>query len=246
LWIGGGLVVLCLCGFVFLALTRGGREGQSPGQALATEPGPPPTIKPAELPTDPPEIFEARQLVGQNPDDPRAHLLLAEALRLHGFDRLATDEYLDAAELFLGIGADFDAAMAAFQALHLGGGPGPAGPRAENLAVQSAFLAGDNPAIAPLLGEANDLYKGWEPLPAITARAALYLGRDEEADHLVELALASRPGDPMARAVRAEALYLRGEPIQGQEFARQVLEQPRLPPWLADHLAQMIANPPVR
>jgi len=253
-WIGAGLAALCLCGFVFLGLARRDGQAQSAGeeataQALITDADaqpPPSTGQPGPIPTESPDVLEARQKVFENPDDPNAHLVLAEALRLHEFNRLAMEEYLKAAELFLTRGADLDAAMAALEALHLGGGPGEAGPGAENLAVRASFLAADNPAIAPLLRDADNRYPGWEPLPAIAARAALYLEGDEDADRWLGVALENQPGDPMARAVRAEALYLRGEPVQGQAFARQILEQPRIPPWLVEHLNQMIANPPVR
>ncbi len=74
----------------------------------------------------------------------------------------------------------------------------------------------------------------------------MYLKKDEEADRWLGLALDNQPGDPLARAVRAEMLYLRGEPVQGQAFARQVLEQPRLPEWLAAYLKSLIENPPTR
>jgi len=35
--------------------------------------------------------------------------------------------------------------------------------------VRASFLAADNPAIAPLLRDADNRYPGWEPLPAIAA-----------------------------------------------------------------------------
>jgi predicted Zn-dependent protease len=154
------------------------------------------------------------------------------------------EEYLNAAELFLAGGENLDAALNALQAFQLGGGPGAAGPRAEMLAVQSAFLAADNAGIVPLLSEVNDNFPDWPSLPAIAARAALYLDKGEEADRWLGIALDQQPGDPVARAVRAEMLYMMGEPVQAQAFARQVLDQPRIPDWLTKHLEQMIAAPP--
>ena len=58
------------------------------------------------------------------------------------------------------------------------------------------------------------------------------------------LALENQPGDPLGRAVRAEMLYLSGESVQAQAFARQILDQPRLPDWLAEPLHAMIGAPP--
>ncbi len=97
-----------------------------------------------------------------------------------------------------------------------------------------------------MLGEITRDYPDWSSLPAITARAALYFGEPREAERLLEVALNDQPGDPVARSVRAEALYLGGEPVQAQAFARQILDQPRLPEWLAEHLRRMIASPPKR
>src|SRR3990172_763158 len=138
-----------------------------------------------------------------------------------------------------------EAGTRALQGLYLGGGPGAAGARADNLAVQAMFLAADNPGIVPLLTEVNDGYPDWPSFPAIAARTALYMKDDAEADRWLGLALDNQPGDPLARSVRAEMLYMRGEPVQAQAFARQILEQPRVPAWLADHLKQMIQNPPL-
>jgi hypothetical protein len=107
------------------------------------------------------------------------------------------------------------------------------------------FVAADNPGIVPLLTEIDDKYPNWPSFPAIAARAALYLKQDEETDRWLGVALDDQPGDPLARAVRAEMLYLRGEPVQAQAFARQIIGQPRVPSWLVDHLNQMIENPPV-
>jgi tetratricopeptide (TPR) repeat protein len=191
-------------------------------------------------------VREARQRVADNPQDPTAHLALADLLQSTGLDRLAVGEYLRSAELFLDKGANLDAALAAMQAFYLSGGPAEAEPPIENLAVQAAFLAADNPGIVPVLTEANKRIPDWPSLPSIAARAALYLKQDGEADRWLGIALDRQPGDPLARAVRAEALYLRGEPVQAQAFARQILEQPRLPEWLILHLNRMIEKPPVR
>jgi len=251
IWIGGGLAMACLCGFVFLSLASS-QDGSDPTpppaepatQALAVAPTEATAAKP--LPEETGAMAEARSRVAENPDDPNAHLALAEVLRSQGHDRLAMEEYLNASEMFLAQQAELEAALAAMQAVYLGGGPSAAGPRAENLAIQATFLAADNPGVVPLLTEVDERYPDWPSLPAIAARTALYLKQDEETDRWLSLALDNQPGDPLARAVRVETLYLRGEPVQAQSFARQVLEQPRLPPWLADHLTQMIENPPVR
>jgi tetratricopeptide (TPR) repeat protein len=239
----------CLCGFLFIAASGNPGEGdateapaalvsEAPAQVSTktTAPEPPPEDLTAEA--------DARRLVSENPDDPNAHVALAEMLRAQGHDRLAMDEYLNAAELFLAGGSELDAALTALQGLHMGGGPAAAGPRAEALAVQAAFVSADNPGIVPLLGDVNERYPEWSAFPAIAARAALYLDEPEEADRWLGMALEGKPGDPLARSVRAEMLYLRGEPVQAQAFAKQILGQPRLPDWLADHLNRMIESPP--
>jgi hypothetical protein len=249
LWIGGGLAMACLCGFLFLSVASNGGEGDptptpisSASEPAAQTPTVAPPAKPPTLASD--AMENARNRVSENPGDPNAHVALAEVLRSQGHDRLAVDEYLTAADLFLGQQSDLEAAMTALEAFYLGGGPTSAGQPAGDLVVQSMFLAADNPGIVPLLTEINDRYPEWPSFPAIAARAALYLKQDEEADRWLGLALDNQPGDPLARAVRAEMLYLRGEAVQAQAFARQIIGQPRVPVWLADHLNRMIQNPP--
>ena len=253
IWAGVGLAVFCLCAFTFLLLLmRSGREGggepSAPEAAQITAPSNSGSVESPVPPAveEPPAVLEARHGVGERPDDPTAHLALAEALRSHGINVLAAQAYLTAAELFLAQGEELPAAMAALQALQLEGGPGVAGPRAENLSFQAMFLAADNPGIVPLLSDAGKQYMNWDRLAVIAARTALYLGQDDEADRRLEAALDNQPGDPTARAVRAEALYLRGQPVQAENFAREILNQQGVPPWLKDHLNRMIANPPVR
>src|SRR3990172_736788 len=117
--------------------------------------------------------------VNAGEEDPTAHVALAEVLRSQGHDRLAMEEYLNAADLFLAQQADLEAALTALEGFYLRGGPTTAGARAGDLVVQSMFLAADNPGIVPLLTEVNDRYPDWPSLPAIAARAALYLEEDE-------------------------------------------------------------------
>jgi tRNA A-37 threonylcarbamoyl transferase component Bud32 len=250
LWAAGGLTLACLCGFVFLsaAANNGAGDVTPTPDAVSTEARedsmPDKTAAAAET-AETGALAEARAWVAANPDDPDAHVGLAEVLRAQGHDRLAIESYLDAADTFLAQQDELRAAEVALQALYLGSAKTLAGPRAENLAVQSAFLAADNPGIVPLLTEANERIPDWPSFPAIAARAALYLDKDEEADRWMELALETQPGDPLGRSVRAEMLYLRGEPVQAQAFVRQILEQPRVPDWLSKHLQQMIETPPV-
>jgi serine/threonine protein kinase len=251
LWVGGGLAMACLCGFLFLSVASNAGEGDPTPTPIASASdlstaGPTTVLKTGGPTEESGAMLAARNRLSESPEDPNAHLALAELLRSEGHDRLAMDEYLNATELFLGKQADLDAALTALEGFSLGGGPATAGPRAETLAIQAAFLAADNPGIVPLLTEVNDRYPDWPSLPAIAARTALYLKDDKEADRWLGLALENQPGDPLARSVRAEMLYLRGEAVQAQAFARQILEQPRVPPWLADHLHRMIEDPPVR
>src|SRR3990172_1907793 len=144
LWIGGGLAMACLCGLLFLSVAANSGEGDptpTPGSAASVPLAPAPTA--AVESTPPPQesgaMLEARTRVSENPEDPNAHVALAEVLRSQGHDRLAMDEYLNAAALFLGQQADLEAAMTALQGLYLGGGPDAAGARADNLAVQAMF-----------------------------------------------------------------------------------------------------------
>src|SRR3990172_8423831 len=181
LWIAGGLAVACLCGLLFLNVAGNAGEGDptpSPVSSSQESPVPSPTPE-ATRPPESDAMQEARARVAENPEDPNAHVALAEVLRSQGHDRLAMEEYLNAADLFLAQQADLEAALTALEGFYLGGGPTTAGARAGDLVVQSMFLAADHPGIVPLLTEVNDRYPDWPSLPAIAARAALYLEEDE-------------------------------------------------------------------
>ncbi|HMK08324.1 MAG TPA: protein kinase, partial [Anaerolineales bacterium] len=120
LWIGGGLVVVCLCGFLFLAAASNRGQGGATPAAASGAAGPgagAPTVEVNATAGAQGTLEQAGTLVSTSPDDPNAHLALAEGLRAQGHNRLAAEEYVKASELLLAKGAEVDAALAAVQAL---------------------------------------------------------------------------------------------------------------------------------
>jgi tRNA A-37 threonylcarbamoyl transferase component Bud32 len=237
MWVVGGIVLMCLCGFVFLALTQNG-SGQDPS----------PEVTPAVLvdvstpPQEPRPVLEARQRVADNPNDPAAHLALAEALLGAKADRLALEEYLKATELFLGLQDNLEASNSGLQALALAGGPGNAPPRVLEPVTQALFLsAAGEPAIL-LLGALNEQYPDWALLPVLRARLATSKGEVDQARQWLDQALTDEPGNVLASAARAEWEFVAGDAEKGRRLADQIMAETRLP-WLKEFLAALLAKP---
>jgi tetratricopeptide (TPR) repeat protein len=237
MWVVGGIVLMCLCGFGFLALTQNG-GGQDPG----------PEVTPAVLvdggtpPQEPRPVLEARQRVADNPDDPAAHLALAEALLGSKADRFAQEEYLKATGLFLGIQDNLEASNAGLQALALAGGPENAPPRVLEPVTQALFLSAAGESVFPLLDALNEQYPDWALLPVLRARLATSIGEVDQARQWLDQALTDDPGNVLANAARAEWEIAAGDAEKGRRLADQVMGETRLP-WLKEFLAALLAKP---
>jgi tRNA A-37 threonylcarbamoyl transferase component Bud32/tetratricopeptide (TPR) repeat protein len=235
MWVAGGLAAACLCVFGFLAVAspNGGDGGQLP-----TEPAP--AASGVAQVDDSLPVLEARQGVSQNPADPFAHLKLAEALRDQNAPRLALEEYLQAAELFLAAGDSLDAANTAVQAVDLTGGPDKAPAQVLEIATQALFLAASGEAAIPLLDDLSARYPGWALLPVLAGRTATSIGDPDKARTWLDMALSSDPEDPLANAAMAEWEIKWGDRAKGIRIAEVLTGRPRLQPWLADFLAKLL------
>lgn len=238
MWIAGGLVLACLCGFVFLVLSQSGDGG---GQV----PGPegPPVLVVDGTPAEARPVIEARRRVGESPDDPAAHRALAEALLGTGADRVALDEYLKATELFLGLEDNLEASNTGLQALDLVGGPDKAPPRVLDLVTQGLFLSAQGEAVIPLLDSLRKDYPAWSLLPILGARLATSTGETEKARRWLDQALAGDPDNVLANAARAELEITAGDAAKGRRIAEEIMGQTRLE-WLKEFLASLLAGTP--
>jgi tetratricopeptide (TPR) repeat protein len=235
IWVAGGIVLACLCAFGFLALTQNG-GGQEPTQQVT-----PAILQDSTPPSEARPVLEARQRVGDNPNDPAARLALAEALRGAGLDRAALEEYLKATELFLGLQDNLEASNTGLQALALAGGPDNAPPRVLEPVTQALFLSAAGEPAIPLLDTLNKQYPQWSLLPILGARLATSIGEMEKARQWLDQAMTDDPGNVLANAARAEWEMVAGDSEKGRRLADQIMAETRLP-WLKDFLAALLAK----
>lgn len=245
LWVAGGAALACLCLFVFLVAAGNQEERAEAEAATATalvmeSPAPGQT----DLPTrqiDDPRVQAARTAVAEDPDNPESRLELAESLEAAGFGRLAVTQRRTAAELYLKEGAHVEAAKALVAILEMEEPEGKIDRRLEAMMSQSLFLAATSPQeTSPLVETVRQQYPGWDALPAIGHRIAIYDGRLAEALPRLEDRVDQHPDDLLGRAALAEAFLLDGRPEQASELARETQGRPGVPEWLSQHLSKLI------
>lgn len=246
LWAAGGLVLACLCLFSFLAVVNNAEERQAAENATATvlaiESGVASgeTAAPMED-VDDPRVVAARATVAADPDNPESQIQLAESLAAAGLERRAAVVSLGAADLYRQDGAFLEAAQVLTQALAWAGGPQVADPRLREMLAESLFHSAPAPREAgALISDLEKAYPGWAPLPAISARIAIYNGDVLGAISALEGALMDRPRDPLLHAVLAEAYLLEGRSAEARDHALEARSTEGNPPWLDRHLDQLI------
>ncbi len=247
LWVAGGVVLACLCLFAFLAVADNLEKRTEAESATATSlalrtPGFDETAVPTRE-IDDPRVRAARTAVAEDPDNPEAHLQLAESLEAAGFDRLAVPQLRTAAELYLAEGAHVEAAEVMIRAFDLAGGFQRVDPRLRAMMTEALFLSASSPAdAAPLIEAVRAEYPGWEALPSIMLRMDIYDGQLLEAIPRLEELVSRRPDDVLGHAVLAEAYLLDGRPEQAQAEAEAAREFPGNPPWLVQHLDGILSR----
>jgi len=236
MWAAGGAVLTCLCLVGFLAFVRAQNQSAQPQET-------PTAAAPAALGTlvEPRPALEARQRVTDNPEDPSAHLALAESLRDQGANSLAVEEYITATDLWLNRGDFLEASNAGVQALALSGGPDKAPPRVVEALTHALFLAAADEAAIPLIDDLSTKYPEWNLLPVLAARWATSIGELEKGRQWLDQAINAKPGDPLARAALAEWEIAAGNPDEGRRIAGQLMSQTRLE-WLRAFLSSLISE----
>lgn len=231
-WVAGGLAFSALCLVSFLAGMRSSVRGSGPAERPQAE-------VEAEPESDGP-LTSAEQGVEQRPNEPAAHLQLAEALVDAGQPQQAAQEYARAAELFLQ-GEQYAAAAEAMVAGMQQADQGPeADLRTSNALAQALFLGADESDILPVIDSVEGIAPDWPPLRALRARALLFRGQPEVATGLLQDVLARSPQDLIANAVMVDVHRLAGEQLEARQLANQLLNRDRLPPWLQEHLQAVL------
>jgi hypothetical protein len=91
----------------------------------------------------------------------------------------------------------------------------------------------------PILDRLRREHPDWTILLPITARAEMYNGNLIPAIEELER-VQSDIQDPLLQSVLAEGYLLNGQLEQADETASAVLENPRTPPWLRQHVEGII------
>ncbi len=227
-WVLGGLFLSVICLGTFLIATAAARGAPSEpirdvdaGTAAEVD-------SPSEI-----AIQAARQNVSERPEDPYAHLELANAQQEAGFSNAASKEFTRAGELLLAEEAYPQAAEVLIQAMKLGEGRDSL---LSSLLGQALFLGAPTGEMDAWIEAAHQVAPDHPGLAAIEARSMLFQGQRDEAGELLESILSEQPEDVMANAVMVDILALDGRLDEAIQLADRLLAQPRLPEWLAMHL----------
>src|SRR3990170_882490 len=137
MWAVAGIAITCVCLSSFLLLTRQDRLARSAAVPVATEPARVQTIAPVDTG---PSLAEAQSAVYVRPDDPMAHMKLAEAYLAHDELRRAVDEFVKAAHLARKLEDYGLVSEATMRALDVAGGPNKAAPEVLDQITEVLFI----------------------------------------------------------------------------------------------------------
>jgi tRNA A-37 threonylcarbamoyl transferase component Bud32 len=240
LWAVAGIAITCICLSAFLLLTRQERLARSASVPLATESA---RLQPVVPVDDRPSLAEAQSEVSARPDDPLAHMKLAEALLAERETRRAVDEFLKAARLAQGDAGDYGlVSEATFRALEAIGGPGKADPGLLDPIAEFVFASADSPKMLGIAERLSVTYPDWDVAQAAAARTFLFTDNSQEALTRVNLIMLMRPEDPFARAVEVEFNVMQGNKSRAVAEANEILAQDAVPGWLQVHLKGLISK----
>jgi hypothetical protein len=237
LWAVAGIAITCICLSAFLLLTRQERLARSASVPLATEVA---RIQPV-VPVDTrPSLAEAQSAVLARPDDPTAHMKLAEAYLAHDDPRRSVDEFVKTAQLArksedYGLVTD-----ATLRALEVAGGPDKVASEQLDSVAEFLFMSADTPRMLPVAEKVGAVYPDWDVPPAAAARTFLSSGNLVEARLHVNSAVDHWPDSPLTRAVRVELNLIQGNTREAAGEASDILNKGTIPGWLADHLKVLL------
>jgi hypothetical protein len=140
-------------------------------------------------------------------------------------DRLAVEEYIKVAELFLNAGDYLEASNAGVQGLTLAGGPDQAPPRLLKAVTQALFLVADSDAAVPLIDDVSTRFPDWSLTPVLAARRAISIGEFEKAHQWVNQGVNADPHNPLARAALAEWDMAAGDKDEGRRIAGTIMSE---------------------
>jgi tRNA A-37 threonylcarbamoyl transferase component Bud32 len=236
LWVVGGLGLSLLCLFVLIG-AAGKQAGGQVVPPVENSPGLPAAGEPRD-----PGVLAARATLAARPEDPTAHLAVAEAEVRAGFPLLAARDYRKAGDLFMRVGRVLQAAEAYLRAISNAGGPEKTDATVLDSAQRAAFLAGseDPDGTLALLGGAVKAFPDWPPLPSLEAHALIAQGNMPRARGLIDAAIQRSPQDGLAQVVLAEWLRKSGDPRGARSAADAARATGTLAPWLSSFLDEVM------
>jgi len=253
-WVAGGLA-FSLLSLVTFGFAMGGAAGDK------VEPGgqQPPFNRPAQDHFDDPAISledqptlfdrpmegaipSAWQWVNEDPYNPDAHFKLAQALATEGDIEPAKSEFTKASELYIGQTNYVGAAESLVNGLEISGANPADDLKVSNLLSQSLFLGAESGEMFPAIDVLYEISPDWEPLEALDARSLLFAGETEVAAGMLDHVLNAAPEDIIANAVMIDVLHQTGDSEQALQLTNKLLQRPRTPPWLDQHLQSYQAS----
>jgi serine/threonine protein kinase/tetratricopeptide (TPR) repeat protein len=243
LWIGAGLLMtlMVLIAFIAIANRPGIRTLFNQNNAVATDMGMPTEAK-IEARTEvntPSRIEEAEKIVAERPDDPDAHLQLAEAYHAEGMIQKAVDQYLEAGSILMDQKRFEDSVNALNEAIVLQGGLKDADRGTLENVEKKLFLSASDNGMVPMYQSMANRYPNWDMLKVCEARSYIYLGQMDRAEFILDEILSNSPDNLLANAVGAELAFLKGMNEEALSQILTLLNKPNLPEWLREHLQKL-------
>ncbi len=233
-WVGGGLAfaLLSLVTFGF-AMSGSGTESAGEQTEVAAIDHP---LRDSFEGRPQGAIPSARQLVNDDPKNPEAHLELAKALATEGDLAPAKSEFMKASELYIEQANYVSAAESLVTGLELTEASPGDDLRISNILSQALFLGAESGGMFPAIDALYEISPEWTPLEALDARSLLYEGQAGVAEGMLNRVLKASPEDILANAVMVDVLHQSGNNEEALQLTNKLLQRPRTPLWLNEHL----------
>jgi serine/threonine protein kinase len=234
-WIGAGIIMTCITLFAFVAIANqsGIRTLFNQKNDVVEESAEPTAVSTFS------KVEQAEKVVNERPNDPAAHLNLAEAYRSEGMNPNAADQYLEAGLMFVDQKRFLEAVKALNEAIYLQGGPRAADPGILERVVQILFTSAPDESFTPIYQQTADMFPAWDIPKICEARSYLYQDRMDRAQVILEGILGSDPDNIYASSVKTELTFLRGMNEEALTQVKLLRNRQGLPDWLSEYLQNL-------
>jgi serine/threonine protein kinase len=233
-WIAAGLTMTCLAVFAILAAIR---QSGIKSQTENTDPSSS-EVSPISEGEPSNAIEQAMFEVEQRPNDPEAHLTLAEAYRQEQMFGESADQYFEAGMLFLEQERLEDAIKAMNESIVVSGGIKEANPEKIDKLVEVLFIYAPDRKLTPMYTRTSAQFPNWEFLRVCQARNILHNGDPEQARGMIDEVLRENPTNYLAQTVLAEIDFMMGNHQDALDTVKEVQNISNIPVWLDGILEQ--------